>query len=234
MTFAGGGEDEKDEGLAQYAYRTLRQLVRSGRFQPDVLVSEQKLTEEIGVGRTPVREAVSRLAHEGLLDRLPKRGVRIRTLDIDEIRDLYDLREWMEVLCARRAVANFTEADVGRVREELARASESVEAGCSWLDYRDCDRRFHHALWVASRNQRAIDLLLSLHDAAILDPSFQKGPDMPQQGRTSIQEHKAILDAIEARDVEAAEAATIAHARSYRTALADRLFGPKHWTGDHG
>jgi DNA-binding GntR family transcriptional regulator len=216
--------DDQGPGMAQYAYRELRRMVRAGRFRPEALLSEQQLAEEIGVGRTPIREAVSRLDQEGLLERLPKRGVRLRTLAIEEIHDLYELREWLEVSCVRRAMSDLSDAQIADMRANLNRASEAVEAGCNWLDYREHDRRFHASLWEASGNKRAIEVLGSLHDAVILDPTYQQGPEMPLQGRISIREHTAILDAIAARDSETAERRVVDHARAYRAALAERIF----------
>ncbi|WP_432989600.1 GntR family transcriptional regulator [Dactylosporangium sp. CA-233914] len=212
---------------AQFAYEGLRRLVREGRFKFGELVSEQALAEEVGVGRTPIREAVSRLAHEGLLHRIAKRGVMIRPLDLDEMRDLYDVREVMEVLCVQRAVQYMTDADVERLASTIEAARHAVETGCTWLDYRAFDRRFHEQLWTASRNKRIIAYLDSLHDASILDLTFQRGIDMPAQGQTSIREHTAIYEAIAARDADAAAAAASQHARSYQKVLTAQIIGDR-------
>src|SRR5690349_10187737 len=76
---------------SELAYRGLRALIREGRFAPGEMLSEGYAAELLGVGRTPIREAVSRLAHEGLLTRVPKRGVVVSSLSAGDVRELYDL-----------------------------------------------------------------------------------------------------------------------------------------------
>jgi DNA-binding GntR family transcriptional regulator len=215
------------------AYEGLRQLVREGRFPFGTLVSEQALAEQIGVGRTPIREAVSRLAHEGLLHRIPKRGVMIRALDIDEVRDLYDMREVMEEAGVHRAAQHMTSAELDQMAQVLAAAASAVEGGCSWLEYRALDREFHSLIWEASRNKRMIAYLDSLHDAAILDVTFQRTRlRMPEHGWRSVKEHTAIYEAILARDARAAVEASSVHHRSYQKVLAAEILGVD-WSSDH-
>jgi DNA-binding GntR family transcriptional regulator len=215
--------DDPDKSQSQSAYEGLRRMVREGRFKFGTLVSEQALAEDIGVGRTPIREAVSRLAHEGLLHRLPKRGVMIRSLNAEEVRDLYDMRESLEVICARRAVENMTSADMDRMAEIIESSKNAVANGCSWLDYREIDREFHSQLWYASRNKRLIEYIGSLHDAAILDLTFQGGFEMPDQGIRSIREHTAIYEALVARDIEAVVNAVSLNSCSYQKVLSTRM-----------
>jgi DNA-binding GntR family transcriptional regulator len=216
---------DSDQSQGIFAYERLRQLVREGRFTFGVLVSEQVLADEIGVGRTPVREAVSRLAHEGLLNRIPKRGVMVRALDVGEVRDLYDMRECLEEVCVRRAARQMTDSELERVAQAIEDAKAAVEGGCTWLHYRALDREFHSQLWQASRNDRMIAYLDSLHDAAILDLTFQRVLGMPEQGWRSIKEHTAIYEAILARDAQAAVEVSALHHRSYQKVLAAQILG---------
>src|SRR5690625_5079420 len=81
---------------AEVAYRGLRRLVREGRLKPGQIFSEGAVAAELGVGRTPIREVVSRLAHEGLLLRLPKRGVMVKSLGLDDVHELYEVRRSLE------------------------------------------------------------------------------------------------------------------------------------------
>ncbi len=214
-----------DQSQAEVAYLRLRGLVQDGTYDPGDVLSENALAAELGMSRTPVREAVSRLAHEGLLVRLPKRGVLIKTLSVEDIRDLYAVRDALESMCARTAAVSMTEEEVSRLRSQLDEARRLVDGGISWREYRKVDRRFHATIWAAGRNRRALDLLEASHDAAILDPWFHKIADLPGQSGRSVREHAAIVEAIEAHDPEAAAAAVREHAQSYERALAARLFG---------
>jgi DNA-binding GntR family transcriptional regulator len=210
---------------AEQAYTGLRNLVRAGHYPPGQVLSEVAVAEQLGVGRTPIREAVSRLAHEGLLVRMPKRGVMIKTLSAKDVRDLYEVRAALEAMCVRQAVVNMTDSSLDGLRGLIDSAAPKVAAGMTWQEYRDEDRRFHRTIWEAGDNQRAYDLLSASHDAAILDPWFHLIADMPGQSQRSISEHRAIVTALVSRDPKNAEDAIWQHYRSYQKQLAERLFG---------
>lgn len=212
-------------GQAEIAYRGLRRLVREGELQPGEVFSEGAVAATLSVGRTPFREAVSRLAHEGLVLRLPKRGVLVKSLGVEDVKDLYEVRRSLEILCVRRAVAHISPQDLIHLRQLLEEADRLVEAGISWRDYREHDLRFHNFIWTASGNKRACELLQSTHDAVILDPLFERFADMPGQQRRSIEEHRQIIDAIDTGDADASAAAIAEHGESYMRALVTRLFG---------
>jgi DNA-binding GntR family transcriptional regulator len=211
---------------ADLAYQRLRGLVRDGTHRPGALLSEYTLAQQIGLGRTPLREAVSRLVHEGLLRRLPGRGVLVNTLTAKDVSDLYEVREWLEALCVRRGAHAFGEQEIADLRRMHDDATARVEEGVSWQDYRQLDQKFHMALWAGGRNERAMELLITSYDAVILDPWSQEIADMPGQSLRSITEHREIVEALEARDADASEAAMRRHAQSYRRILATRMFGP--------
>lgn len=210
---------------AEVAYAALRGIIRAGRFPPGHVLSEGGLAAEVGVGRTPTRDAVTRLAHEGLLVRMPKRGVMITSLSPEDVRDLYEVRASLEATCMTKAVENMSEDELDDLDGIVTRAEQEVAAGMTWRDYREEDRRFHETLWAASRNRRLYNLLSDLHDAAVLDPWFRKITDMAVQTQRSIDEHRTIVAAIRSRVASDAEAAIRAHARGYQEQLAIRLFG---------
>jgi DNA-binding GntR family transcriptional regulator len=135
------------------------------------------------------------------------------------------LRGWLETVCVRRASEVFVQNDFDRVRALLDDAQRAVDSGCSWGEYRALDEQFHSAIWAASGNARAIELLRSLNDSAILDPTFQLGLEMPTQGNMSIAEHREIVDAIESRDPVVAESAMDRHVNGYLQLLAEQLLG---------
>ena len=214
-----------DVSQAEIAYLALRKIVRTGRFPPGYVLSEGRLVAEIGVGRTPTRDAVTRLAHEGLMVRMPKRGVMITSLAPEDVRDLYEVRASLEATCMIKAVENMDDDELNGLDDVVTRAEQKVAAGMTWRDYREEDRRFHETIWAASGNRRLYNLLSDLHDAAVLDPWFRKITDMAVQTQRSIGEHRTIVAAIRSRVAADAEAAIRAHARGYQEQLAIRLFG---------
>ena len=211
-------------GQAEIAYRGLRELVRQGSLAPGEVFTEGALATHLGIGRTPCREAVSRLAHEGLLERLPKRGVLVKALRADDVRDLYAVRRALEVLCVEQVIEKIDERGVQAFREVLAAARDAVEEGVSWRGYRTHDLRFHDLIWTYSGNGRARDMLRSLHDAVILDPLFERYADMPNQQHVSLSEHARIVDALARRDPNGAVDAVRDHCDSYTRDLVAQVF----------
>jgi DNA-binding GntR family transcriptional regulator len=209
---------------ADEAYEQLRAFVRFGEFEPGQLLSESMLIKRLGLGRTPVREAILRLVHEGLLVRGSERGLSVNLLGPEAVRELYEARETLEVFCARRAAerpAPVWESSLGVALEEGA---EAAGRGVSWAEYRDHDQCFHTALAEAGNNRRVASMLASMFDAAILDPWFIRIGAIEGQMDRSVTEHRAIVEAIADHDPDLAEKAVREHAVSYRRALAEHLF----------
>lgn len=210
---------------AEIAYDGVRQLVRDGFLRPGEVFTEGSVANQLGVGRTPCREAVSRLAHEGLVKRLPKRGVLVRALQADDVRDLYSVRRALEVLCVEQVAEAISDDGVGQLKSVLDSARDAVHAGVSWREYRVHDLRFHDLLWALSGNRRARELLRSLHDAVILDPLFERYADMPNQQQVSLAEHTRIVDALAEGDRQGAIESVRDHCDAYTRDLVALLTG---------
>ncbi len=217
-----------DDGTSQadLAYERVRGLIRDGTYRPGSLLSEYTVAKQIGLGRTPLREAITRLVYEGLLSRLPGRGVLVNTLTARDISEQYEVLEWLEIWCVRRGAADFSEQEIADLHDILSDAAQQVADGITWEEYREFDHAFHSALWSGARNSRAFRLLSSTYEAVILDPWSREISDMPEQCARSIAEHRKIVEALEARDADAGETAVRQHSHSYRRALATRIFGP--------
>ncbi len=217
---------ESTTSHADLAYERVRGLIRDGTYHPGSLLSEYTVAKQIGLGRTPLREAISRLVYEGLLSRLPGRGVLVNTLTARDISEQYEVLEWLEIMCVRRGASEFSDQEIAELNDILSHAAEKVAEGVSWEGYREFDHAFHSALWAGARNTRALRLLSSTYEAVILDPWTREIADIPEQCARSIAEHRQIVAALEARDPSAGEAAVRQHSQSYRRALATRIFGP--------
>src|SRR5699024_7666789 len=97
-------------------YDGVRRLVRDGVLRPGEVFTEGAVASQLGIGRTPCREAISRLSQEGLLRRLPKRGVLVRTLHVDDVRDLYAVRRALEVLCVEQVADSISRDGVTQLQ----------------------------------------------------------------------------------------------------------------------
>lgn len=186
--------------LAEQVYGAVRARIVSGNLEPGTFVREKDL-ERMGVSRTPIRDALGRLASEGFLERLPHRGFRVPEEPLRQRLDLYPIVASLEVLAGRLALPRFTPDDVTQLKRanaELAaaRASGNADARALW------NTRFHEVLSRRSGNVRLAALLDDLREqlAALERWAYEQG-DLADR---SVAEHAAMIDAIERGDHERA------------------------------
>lgn len=188
--------------------------IDSGEMAPGTRLLETDLAARFGVSRTPVREALRRLETQGVVTHEPRKGAVVATLDYDQLGELYAVREVMEGLAARLAARHASEAEVLLLRDMIA-ADEQVREPKAQSQ---ANKRFHRQLHQCSHNRYLIETLNPIRRSmALLGNTTFAAP-----GRidTSNAEHKLIVDAIEARDGEAADAAARAHiAAAYKVRL---------------
>src|SRR5919106_1574230 len=120
-------QDLESVSQSDLAYAALREQVRRRQIVPGQMLSEARLAQELGMSRTPAREAISRLVHEGLLRVLPKRGVMVRTLTAKDIEELYTVREHLETLAARLAAPRILDDGLASPRRILQQAQAELE-----------------------------------------------------------------------------------------------------------
>ncbi|MQA73805.1 MAG: FCD domain-containing protein [Solirubrobacterales bacterium] len=179
----------------------IREDILSGELAPGTVLSEVSLARSLGVSRGPIREALGRLASEGLVTITPRRGAIVTELTRDEFIDAYQVREALETLAIRLAVPRLTEADLARLRElheemiEHARA-DRVNA------FFAANAGFHELFVTASGNGKLGDMYRLLLDQTgrYLARSLALRGSLDK----SIAEHSAILEAVEAGDAEGA------------------------------
>lgn len=186
----------------------IRDAILDAQFAPHQRLIEADLSERYGASRASVRTALLNLAGEGLVERLPNRGARVRAISVDEAIEIVEVRIGLETLCARKAAENLTAADAAHLRE-LRADIEAAVAGGDLMAYsrlnQDLDRRIRDL----SRHGTATQLLERLR-AQSARHQFRLAFH-PGRAATSAPEHIAIIDAILAKDPDAAEAATRAH-----------------------
>lgn len=149
----------------------------------------------------------------------------VRSLSIEELRDLYEVREALELVVVRRAVERVDDDLLTTLRSHLDKARELLDAGGSWGEYQQLDRMFHATLWGTTANNRAITLLSQLADVALVHDTRIPPDRMVERMRSSVREHDQIVEAIAERDLAAAEEAFRHHVMAYKRALIDRING---------
>jgi DNA-binding GntR family transcriptional regulator len=197
------GEDRRldNRTLSEQVRGRLREDILSGEMAPGSVLSEAALASSFGVSRGPVREALGRLASEGLVAITPRRGAIVTELTREEFIDAYQVREALETLAIRLAVPRLAETDLARLRELHREMVEHAKRG-EINAFFDTNARFHGLFVVASGNQKLQEMyrLLMGQMARYLARSLALRGSLEK----SVAEHAAILEAVEAGDAERA------------------------------
>jgi DNA-binding GntR family transcriptional regulator len=206
--------------LRQQVLEVLRRAILDFRFQPGDRLIERELCEMVGVSRTSIREALRHLESEGLVENLPNRGPAVARVTPETALQLYEVREALEGLAARRFAERATAKQVAALEEALGQLSAAFAQQDRRLIIAETTR-FYAVLLEGCRNDIVGAMIQSLQ-ARI---QFLRATSMSQSGRApgSLAEMKAIVAAVCRRDPEAAEAAATEHVRRARDAALDVL-----------
>jgi DNA-binding GntR family transcriptional regulator len=187
------------------AYDLLIAAIDEGAFRPGDRLVESEIADRFGMSRTPIREALQRLETHGVLAR-DGRSLVVSTLDHDQLGELYVVRAELEGLAARLA-AQHAAAEEVRVLWEMVRKDGGIVDQPALLAR--SNKRFHRQLHLASHNRYLVQQLEMVHRTMALVANTSLAVE--GRGRESLEEHGAIVRAIEARDGDGAEAAIRAH-----------------------
>jgi DNA-binding GntR family transcriptional regulator len=177
-----------------------------GLLPPGGLIDERKLAARYGVGLAGVRDALGRLALEGLVVRRPRVGTMVAALDLREIEQAFEVRHLLEARSAGLAARNARDADVAAIVTAFDGAEEAIAAGDSRAMLA-MDRAFHRAVAYATQNPTLARYLVSLQNIATRFWIYAMEKQNPEEQLVDVQLHRAVAAAIAARDGEAAEAA---------------------------
>lgn len=209
----GTGEQAKQLALVK-----LRQAILRGEMAPAQRLVENELAEQFGVTRASVRAALIDLASEGLVERIPNRGSRVRVVTVEEAVAITECRMVLEGLCAAKAAVEASDEQLARLAE-LGEAMSKAVADGEPVTYSELNNELHSRIREFSGQQVAVGLLERLN-AQLVKHRFQLAlrPGRPQR---SLGEHLAVIEAITARDPQAAEVAVRAHLGSVIEAYRD-------------
>ena len=212
------------EGVAtksELAYTRVRELVLSGELAPGAVLNQVTLARQIGVSTTPLREALRRLAQQGLVELGAHRDARVAPLDATEARDLVELRQDLDPLAAGLAAQRRTAADLGEMADGLAQL-ESLPADPSPAQLAG-HRRFHAAVYSASHNALLVETLDGLWDKTdrYRRHALRAGRSDEERAQRA-EEHRLLFEAVQDRD---AAAATDHMRRHVESSLAARAAG---------
>jgi DNA-binding GntR family transcriptional regulator len=204
----------------QFVLGELRRAITTGRLRPGAPIRQDALAEELQVSRVPLREALKTLQGEGLVTYEAHRGYFVETLSLDDLREVYRIRELLEEEAVRRAVPRLTDDDLAR----LEAAQDDVERAAAAGDVAAmaaANRAFHMMLFDCSGMPRLVRLIRTLWDSTDAYRSMYYGE--PGNRERVIKEHRATLDALRRRSADDAVATLDVHRAHAVTALAPLL-----------
>jgi DNA-binding GntR family transcriptional regulator len=199
----------------EHVHRTIREAILDGRLPPGTTMSQVTLADELGVSRTPLREALRMLQNEGLVHSELNRRVRVGELSISDLEQLYAIRLPLEAAALRLSLPAMTPEHGARLEGHMAEMAHFADEQ-DYTRWYIPHRAFHEAL-VAGAGQRVRDLLAELFDHAERYRRFHMGRSFSDRTQA---EHRAILDAVKAGDANIAAARLTEHlARSAITVI---------------
>lgn len=198
------------ESVVDRVYAALRVRIVAGELARGTKLRQEALAEELGVSRTPLREALRRLAAEGLVEFLPNRGARVAQLGLEQIRAAYEARLALEPGAARLAARRRPATELRAMREAIADQRRRQRSHGAYA----ASRAFHLALVRATGNAYLIRFAETLWVPGLAEAIYERQAAYPDALRNDVPEHLAILEAVEAGDAERAAALTRAHIAS--------------------
>jgi DNA-binding GntR family transcriptional regulator len=212
--------------LGLQAYDELRRMLVTGRLEPGMQLVNRKLADEIGMSMTPVREAVTRLASEGLVEHVPGAGAFVRRITRQELAQLYDVREALEPVATAQAAAHATPAEIAELRDIAARSYSIIRAIAArperhadallMAEWIDADQRFHEIIFEAARNRWLSKITA---DVKLLAFGFSPQRRIPEfltvaAAVQTWRDHRRLIRALETRNAELAASTVLGHIRA--------------------
>jgi DNA-binding GntR family transcriptional regulator len=209
-------QPEAASSLRDAAYDAIKHRIITCAFRPGEYINELQLSTLLKIGRTPVHQALDRLMVEGMVEVIPRKGVIVKPVSLNEVLQIIEVRLINEPFGARIAAEQANDADLNELADVIARARH-------WASVRNVenlmllDREFHFLIARATKNDVMSELLRNLHERSLR--FWFLSLNAPKQYETVQDEHAAILGAIRKRDPDKAEAAMRRHIESFRTSV---------------
>ena len=188
--------------LREVVYETLREAIRNGSLTPGERLMEIQLAEELGVSRTPVREAIRKLELERFVVMLPRRGTYVANLSLKDINEVFEIRAALDGLAAGLAAERITEEELEQMERLLVEIADDIEQHNNQKIV-ESDEAFHDILYRASRNERLVGIICNLREQFTRFRSVSI--NYPGRLQNTLEEHRQLVEAIAQRNPEAAQ-----------------------------
>jgi DNA-binding GntR family transcriptional regulator len=186
--------------LRDKAYVAIKQKLLHREIKPGERIREDLLAEEVSMSRTPVREAISQLTTEGFIVSLPRKGLFCANVSSEEMLNFLKIRDVLETLAIQECIQQATDTDINKLDTLLKDYEKAVTSG-SRKEASDLDSQFHIAIAEFSRSRKLIRFISELSDFMSLARAKVRPELTPEEKKLSIQQHRAIFETIQQRDI---------------------------------
>ncbi len=211
--------------LRELVCEHIREAIINGVFAPGERLMEIQMADEMGVSRTPVREAIRKLEMEGFVVMIPRRGTYVSNMSIKDIYEVYEIRTSLDILAAGLAAERINDDELEELQRLLVQVGHAIDSG-DREKVLEADIAFHDVLYKASRNERLRNIINNLREQI----TVIRGVSMSYPGRLkdTQEEHRLLVESIAARDVEKSQEAARIHLENAEKTLMEAMAGQKN------
>jgi len=199
---------EQPESLAKMAYEAIRKSILSGQWKIGELYNEKAIAADLGISRTPVREAFLELASQDLITFLPRRGLMINRFTRRDVAEIFELRKAIELLAVEKIILASPPLDLFEIEESLLKQRKAAKEK-DYLEFMEADRMFHTSFSELTNNRRIIAVMENLRD--MIHVMGAKALALEGRALKVIEEHQAIFEAVSRGNSEKARRAMAYH-----------------------
>lgn len=210
--------------LRELVFESLREAIIQGRLKPGERLMEMQLADEMGVSRTPVREAIRKLELEGFVVMIPRKGAYVAGISVKDIVDIFEVRAALEALAAGLAAERITDEeleDLERILVQISEVSDRKDLNAIV----ETDTNFHELIYRACRNERLVQIITHLKEQ--IQRFRTTSLSQPGRSKDALGEHRAIVEAISERNVELAQTLAREHIENAEQSLLNAMRGAK-------
>ncbi len=202
--------------LRDIVFETLREAIINQTLKPGERLMEIQLAEEMGVSRTPVREAIRKLELEGLVVMVPRKGAYVAGISMKDIHEVYELRSALEALAASLAAVRITDEELEEMERQMVREAKETEEN-NLQGIVSIDTTFHDLLYQAAHNQRLGQFINILQEQV---QRFRAATlSRPGRSKYALEEHKKIVEALANKDAKLAAKLATEHIENAENAM---------------
>lgn len=207
--------------LRDEVFNTLRQRILRGSLKPGERLMEIHLAEQLGVSRTPIREAIRMLELEGLVKMIPRKGAQVASISREDLQDVLEVRKALDTLAVKLACERISQEEIEKLKEAEAEFERTLKFSDT-TQIAEADVAFHDVIQASSKNKRLKSMISNLAER-IYRYRYEYIKQQSDGGKTLVDEHRMIIRYIEEKNVEKAIEAIELHIDNQESSIAKQL-----------